>query len=144
MVTTVFLVFLLVILHKMILNLFKLTEIQRFYLLYKNYVQTPNFGFFQYQPDIIDLMKDAQVESFSTFIDVSSSISVDGLENLNLLKSDVIEKMNERFQTTAVIFRGRIYEALNPIYWIQLVVMLIAQVLAYFIVIPSKSTTIIF
>lgn len=103
------------------------------------------YEFLQYKPQIISLFKEAGVKNFSfTHIEQISYSSglrydLDGFDNLNSIRSDVVSNIKSKFEETIGIFRHNMLQSFNPLYWVEFIVKFPAKLISFLDLSPPKS-----
>lgn len=142
--------FIAIILVKVVLNLVKYFQCKHYLKEYQDYIGDRNWEFIEHQPQIINLFKQAGIEdSFLPHIEpvgfgfVSKS-NVSVFNNLGANDTRVIEITFHKFHQAMGVYRSRLIEALNPLYWIEFLVNLPARILTYLGVPPESIVIKIF
>lgn len=130
------------ILVKLVLNLFRLKRLQSLYGEYKNYLNSHRegkvtYGFYEKKREIIELLKQAGVKS-STMIKMSplypgyaSKNVVDLFENMAVYDDEVCNLMIAAFNEAIGVYKKRLIDSINPLFWIECIVFLPQHIYAY-------------
>lgn len=129
--------FAIIIAIKIILNLWKFLSVKRYLKLYKSYVEEPRNSFAQHKSQIIRLFQAASIEEPHV-----SHIEHEGYGHLtsgtvstfaNLMNTDysVVSFNVFAFNQAIGVFRTRMFESLNPLFWIEAIIMLPKHILSY-------------
>jgi hypothetical protein len=138
----IFILFIVVI--KIMVNLYKLIRCQKIYALYKQYVSRINSDFVKYIPAAKKLFYEAGIED--SIIPAARPIgygyivsaNVSSFKNMQFLGSDVVPIIDMAFNQASTIFKQNIVDAINPLYWLDLVVFLPKHI-TYYLNIPSDN-----
>jgi hypothetical protein len=133
-----------IVVVKITVNLYKLIRCQKIYDLYKQYVSRINSDFLQYIPAANKLFYEAGIED--SIIPAAkpigygyiASTNVSSFKNMQFLGSDVVPIIDMAFNQAITIFKQNIVDAINPLYWLDLVVFLPKHI-TYYLNIPSDK-----
>ena len=146
-VKTVLSIFSVIILIKVLINFQKYFRCKLLFRKYKTYMKNPEWEFLEFQPQIVSLLKDAGIEdSMVTVVQPigygnlqSSHVSV--FSNISNRRSDVVGMVQGKFHQALGVYRSRIFESVNPLYWIEFFINLPKRLLTY-IGVPAESIVI--
>jgi len=122
--------FLVIIFIKVILNLNNYYQIKKYYDKYINYIKDNNWKFNEYQKKIIQLFEDADVED--SFVPVVEPVgyghvttaTVSLFKNLNITTEDIVGLSQKAFHHAIGVYRQRMIDAINPLYWLKTILYL--------------------
>lgn len=144
MYLSVFFTIVSIILLRFVLYLDKLIRIKRYLEAYKNYLRNPTFEFAQKKPQIIQLFKDAGLKDFvisrlePAGFGHLRTLAVSGFENIALREADVVDGIRSRFNEAIGIFRHRMLQSINPLFWLEMIFKLPQHIFAFVGVLPDK------
>ncbi|NQU29988.1 MAG: hypothetical protein HQ525_04915 [Anaerolineae bacterium] len=104
-----------------------------------------NWRFAEQAPQVIQLFKNAGIDDIKM-----SNIEPDGyggllkfhpsvFENLAVKRQEIVNHVLRMFHEAIGIYRHRVFEALNPLYWLEVIVFLPKRVLEYVGVSPDTA-----
>lgn len=124
----------------------KLKQIQKFKILYYEYIGGKlEYEFVQNKPQIISLFKEAGIKNFSVNhieqISYNSGLrySLDGFDNMNSNRSDIVPIIKGKFEETIGVFKFNMTQSFNPLYWMEFVIRFPTKLLDYLNLSPPKS-----
>ncbi|MBI2032336.1 MAG: hypothetical protein HYT09_01695 [Candidatus Levybacteria bacterium] len=132
---------------KVLYNLYYFWTAERYYKEYKEYVKDSKSWFIkEHRQQIVKLFKKAgledtnqpDVEPIGYGLVSTGSFSV--YRNLALLRNDIVIIINGQFREALGIYKQRIFEAFNPIYWVEQLIFLPRIIFSY---LGIKSTNVI-
>ena len=140
----------LIVILKIILNVYYLVRVKRYYSLYNEYVKDPKWEFYQYKPSIIKLIKMAGVkDSFTPLVKPAGfgkliSANLSTFDNITLTDRGVPQAITGMFNEAIGVYKSRIIDAVNPLFWVELVIFLPKKIAKYLDVNPEKFLVKIF
>ena len=131
----------------MTLNLNKLFRSRFMLKKYHKYISEPDIKFAESVPAIENLFKSAgledpqvtHVESVGFGHFQKAQVSV--FRNLTNRREDVVGLTIQMLHKAIGIYRGRAIDAINPFYWIELVITLPKQIFSYLGIPPEKTSS---
>lgn len=118
-------------------NLIKLRSLKKLFAGYKKYIKDPNVSFNEKKPQIIKLFRQAKIEDFAiNRLEPKGyghllNVQAKGFSNLNLIDGEVITIITQKFHEAIGVFKSRIYEVINPLFWIEFLLKLPTYILEY-------------
>lgn len=125
------------ILFKLLLNISQYIKAKLFYTGYLKWVKSPNENFKTYKESIKKLFKVAGIKDNSVphvqpvgfgFVQTNSASVMD---NMFVLRKDIVQLMFENFQSAIGVYRSRIFETFSPLYWIECIIFLPEKLFQY-------------
>lgn len=123
---------------RFIVCLNRLIQIKRYHKSYQDYLKNPTFSFSEKKPQIINLFKNAEVTNFviprlepAGFGQIAQ-MKLDGFENLTLIDNEIVTIVESKFHEAIGVFRHRLLQTINPIFWIEFVFKLPEYMFEYF------------
>jgi hypothetical protein len=129
---------------RFIIYLYKLRQIIRYYKLYIEYLNAPKYEFSQHKPQIIDLFKEADLEDFPiqrlepAGYGQLKAFEGSGFANITSTDGEVVTNIKRRFNEAAGVFRHRMIQSVNPLFWIEFTFKLPQYLFQYLGVLPDK------
>lgn len=126
------------------MNLSRYIQCKRLLAVYERYIKEPKWTFVENQLQVINLFKGAGVED-STVTHVeeigygnlqSSRPSV--FKNMPVRREDIVRITLGMFHRAIGVYRSRMIETINPLYWIETIIFLPRQILNYLGVTPES------
>lgn len=123
---------------RFIVCLNRLIQIKRYHKSYHEYIKKPTFEFNEKKPQIISLFKNAGVTNFvvpriePAGFGQLAQMKLDGFANLTLVDTEIITIVEGKFHEAIGIFRHRLLQTTNPIFWIEFVFKLPEYMFDYF------------
>ena len=106
--------------------------------MYNAYLKDPKWEFFEYQPQIVKLFKEAEIEDNTvTYVEnvgygkILADAHVSVMSNIGNTRADVVTMVTSMFHKAKGTYRSRMLEAINPIYWLEFVIFLPKNVFRY-------------
>jgi hypothetical protein len=130
-------VFAVIVFIKVIINVNNYYQCKRLFRKYNNYLKDCNWSFLGYQKKIIQLFEDANIHDGSVPVVEPVGYShvmkanVSFFQNLNNTREDIVSLTVKAFHQAFGVYRMRIIDAINPLYWIKLIVYLPKKTLSY-------------
>lgn len=135
---------LILILIRFILYSYKLKRIKFYFKLYFEYVEHPDFKFHQYKSQIVQLFNDADLSDFSiqriepVGYGKLQSFSAKGFDNLTNIDREIIDIITSKFNEAIGVFRFRMLQSINPLFWIEFIFKLPQYLFEFLGVLPDK------
>jgi hypothetical protein len=138
-------IFLIVLALKFLMNFSRYFQCKRFLAEYERYVNEPKWTFVESEPQVVKLFSSAGVKD-STFSHVeeigygnlqSSRPSV--FNNMSVRREDVVHITLRMFHKSIGVYRSRMLDTINPLYWIETIIYLPKQILNYLGVVPESA-----
>lgn len=129
--------FLLIIVYKIILNIYRYIKCVRLETKYVDFFQKNKTQNLSYKAEIEELfkfagVKDAQLPiSQPTGLGQCATFNVSSIENMFVPDKRTLVFVLDMFTEAKGVFRKRIIEAINPIYWIQTIIFLPQKIVDY-------------
>lgn len=133
-----------VVLLRFIVYLNKLIRIGNYFEAYNDYLHNPNFEFVQKKPQIIQLFKDAGLKDFvisrlePAGFGHLRTLAVSGFENIALRDAEVVDAIRGRFNEAIGVFRHRMWQSVNPLFWLEFIFKLPQYIFEFVGVLPDK------
>ena len=132
---------------KFLINLSRYIQCKWYLSRYQSHIKKPAWEFVEHSLQIVRIFKGAGVEDVTVsnveFIGFghfqSSRPSV--FSNLTVTREDVVGAVLNMFYKSIGVYRSRMLETINPLYWVELIIFLPKQALNY-IGIPPESAVI--
>ena len=140
----ILIVFFSVVFFRCIIYLEKLIKIKKYFKRYLDYCQNPTFEFNQYRSQILQLFKDVDIKDSAVHklkpvgYGQIQNISMSALDNITLLDHDVVAHMRSRFNEAIGVFRHRMLQSFNPLFWLEMIFKLPQYLLQFLGVLPDK------
>ena len=129
--------FLVILAIKFLINLSRCVQCKRYLSKYHGYINKSTWGFVEHSPQIVKIFNSAGVED-STVSNVRSvgfghfqSSQASVFDNLEVKREDVVNLVKRMFYKSIGVYRSRMYETINPLYWVELIVFLPKHALNY-------------
>lgn len=112
---------------------------------YYKYLNHGRFDFLQNKQQIIELFKLAGVKNFgATYVQPVSYgqgiiHNLNGFNNINVMREDIIGNVRMAFEESIGVFKNRMRQSFNPIYWIELVIRLPEKLFSFVSITPPTS-----
>ncbi|KAA3659973.1 MAG: hypothetical protein DWQ10_07675 [Calditrichaeota bacterium] len=137
-------IFVIIILLKLLFNISKYIQCKRYLKKYLDWLENQTWRMTEYKSRVIKLLKDAEVkDSYVGFAEPlglgqiqTGSLSV--MSNFPNAREDIVSLMLTMFHQAIGVYRSRIKDSFNPLYWIEFVLTLPKQVFGY-LGIPAES-----
>jgi len=142
--------FVICIVLRFIVNLYKYNRIRQLHDKYLNYLSTETYTFAQNKREIIGLLKEAGLQDFSIihqeFMGYGqyANMTISGFDNMTSRRVDIVTNINLRFNEAIGVYRQRFKEAFNPIFWIEFIFKLPQYLFEFFGVLPEKVVVKVF
>ena len=130
-------IFGLVILVKLTINLSRYLTCIRYHKMYNANLKKPEWKIEEIQPQIAKLFKEAGIEdSHVPYVEPVGynhiiTTTVSALENIGTRRQDVVQNITAMFHRAKGIYRGRMLDAINPLYWLMLIIYLPKNLFQY-------------
>jgi hypothetical protein len=132
------------------INLSYLLRTKKLFKKYQAHTASPKFEFAEYIPEIQALFKGASIKD-QRFPDVTlagygyvTTGTYSCFDNIFLMDERVVAGITVMFYSTIGVFKRRLFESFNPLYWILFIVYLPKNILGYFGIPPEKTIVKIF
>lgn len=125
------------LIYRIIHNLTRLISIKKLYSDYQEYLKNPQYSFSQKVPRIIKLFNNAEIENFtvSKFREAGygrlRKSKIKGFSNVAFTDPEFVPKIHGKFHEARGVFKGRIWETINPLFWIEFVLKLPTYILEF-------------
>ena len=124
------------ILYSVSINWFHLRETNQLYSAYLEYIEKRNPEFVENKHRILELFNKAGIQDkilpTSTFVGMGiKNYKYSVHDNLEMVSEDTKRVVNYSFREAIGVFRSRIKNAINPLYWIEFIFFLPKVVLNY-------------
>lgn len=132
-----FIVFLLILAYKLISNVINLIKIKYYKFLYDDFIENNSDDIFQHRNHVVELFKKANIPNLSYPITQYTGCNMVSNGHTSIFTTfptkDVrfLQPTEIAFKDAIGIFRGRIFECFNPVYWIECILFLPKNVLKY-------------
>ena len=134
---TILYFFLAILIIKFVLNLSRFIQCKCYLSKYNNYIKDPKWGFIELSHQVVTLFKNAGVEDttvpnvqfigFGNFQASNPSV----FSNISVIRKDIVSYVIGMFHQAIGIYRTRVLETFNPLYWIESIIFLPKQILNY-------------
>jgi hypothetical protein len=144
MILNVIFIFVILISARFIIYAYKLYQIRRYFGIYEEYINNPSNDFKQHKPQILELFKDANVSDFSinrlepAGFGQLKKINFSGFNNIGLLEAEIVVLIRGSFNETIGVFRHRMYQSINPLFWLEFIFKLPQYIFEFVGVLPDK------
>ena len=129
--------FLAILAIKFLINLSRYVQCKWYLSKYHGYIDKSTWGFVEHTLQIVRIFKSAGVEDFTV-----SNVKAIGFghfqssrpsvfNNLEVKREDIVSLVQRMFYQSIGVYRSRMYETINPLYWIELIVFLPKHALNY-------------
>ena len=133
-----------IIVYKLVINFSRYRQVKQEFERYKEYLKDSKWEFTQHTPKIIKLFQDANVKDNVVHAVepvgygqlLTGNVSV--FNNIANRREDVVESVYSKFHQSIGIYRSRMWDAINPLYWVEFILMLPKQLLSYLGVKPES------
>ncbi|HMJ46800.1 MAG TPA: hypothetical protein VK498_05690 [Ferruginibacter sp.] len=121
-----------------------MNRIKKYFKLYKVYLDTPDYKFHKYKSQIVQLFKDADLPDFGiqrlepAGYGQLKQINAGGYQNITVRENDIVAAVTSRFHEAEGVFRYRMLQSINPLFWIEFVFKLPQYLLEFVGVLPEK------
>lgn len=122
---------------KFLINFSRFNQSKWYYSKYKKYITKPTWGFVEHEHQIVKLFRDAGVEDnrvpmieplgYGKILTGQTSV----FSNISITREDVVGSVRHMFHQTIGIYRSRMLETINPLYWIESIIFLPKRILNY-------------
>ncbi len=137
--------FIIILIIKFVINFSRYWRCKNYLAKYEEYFKNPDWKFVQNSVQIVELLKNAGIEdSVVTAVEPigfgkiqSSHPSV--FDNLTTIREDVVGLVLLKFHKAIGVYRSRMLETINPIYWVELAIFLPKHILSYLGVSPEST-----
>lgn len=132
-----FICFLVLWFGRLLINLYYFFRIKKLYVIYINYWAKNSYKATQYKTEIIEIFKKAGIKD--SRIGYSQPIGFGQLQtgtasvinNMFVNRNDILIAMNDYFNDAIGIFRKRIFQNFNIVYWIECILFLPRTIFEY-------------
>jgi len=141
---TILLILLALVVARFIIYFTKLQSTKKYFRLYEDYIQKPTFEFHQHGPQIVQLFKDADLSDFQIHriepvgYGKLRTINTSGYANITLIEADVVGTMRSKFNEAIGVFRHRMLQSINPLFWLEFAFKLPQFLFEFVGVLPDK------
>lgn len=133
----IFYIFIAIILIKIAINMTRYLRCKHFLNLYQEFIEKKSWKLEENKHEIIDLLITAGIEDSKVpYIEpvgygyvVNTFASV--LDNISIRREDIVDHFLKMLHNAIGVYRKRIFEALNPFYWIETIVFLPRAIFTY-------------
>jgi len=138
------LVFAILVLYKVISNAVRYRQVKHYLVVFERHLKEPSWEMDEAKLKVIALLKGAGVQDAIVPV---ADVVLPGLvrrgklsvfNNLPTLRDDVYPLAGSMLHQAMGVYRGRVFEALNPLYWIELALNLPRHVVGY-LGVPAQS-----
>lgn len=137
--------FLAIIAVKFVINFANYIQCKRYLARYKQYINEPDWKFVEHKSRIVKLLKDAGVsDSTVPYVEPvgfgyirRASVSVQ--KNITATRGDVVGSSTAMLHEAIGVYRSRMLETFNPLYWIEFLIHLPKQTLGYLGISPEST-----
>lgn len=129
---------------KILINLSRYIQCRLYLTSYLHYIKKPSWGFVEQTPQIIRLFINAGIEDaivssvewigFGYFQTSKPSV----FNNISVTRNDIVNLALKMFHRSIGIYKSRLIETINPIYWIELIIFLPKKISNYLGVSPES------
>jgi hypothetical protein len=144
MLNLLFLVFVAIII-KILLNLWKYIRCRDYLNKYFKYLKKPKYDFIENKLLIVELLRSAGVND-SSFPNAEAlgmgqvvTYSASVLDNLSSRETRIVETVIDMFHQAIGVYRSRIIESVNPLYWIEFAINLPKNIFRYLGISPENT-----
>jgi hypothetical protein len=122
---------------KLLINIPKYFAARRYLNKYMEWLTERNSNLIEYKSQVIKLIKDAGVkDTFVPSVDLAGfgyvrTGQASVLENFPNNREDIAEFTYKMFRQAIGVYRSRIFETFNPLYWLEFIINLPKQILIY-------------
>jgi hypothetical protein len=142
--------FLVIALLKLLINAWKYIQCKHYLGKYLKWVANPTWDLVEHRSRVIRLLQDAGVQD--SYRGVSEPVGymqirtgdASVMANFPSRREDFFVVMKGMFHQANGVYRSRILETFNPLYWVEFVINLPGQILGYLGVSPESLLTKIF
>ena len=126
-----------IIIYKFLLNLIKCLKLKKFQNEYLDFLAKKNVNPSLHKNEIMQLLKDADVQDVSSTISQPSGYGMIATQNASVMTNypssilPLVKGMMELFDNGIGEYKKRYMEALSPLYWIDLIVFFPKHLLEY-------------
>ncbi len=129
---------------KLVINLWNFVQCKRHLCEYTRYIENPTWRFVEHRPQIVQLMKGAGITD--KFVSDTKHIGygliqpyrLSVLDCMDMERDDIFGLMTRNFHEAIGVYRSRMWETVNPLYWVEWIIYLPREVVGYFGV-PEES-----
>jgi hypothetical protein len=122
---------------KLIVNCQRYIRTRIYFKRYKKYIEDPTWDFHEYKHQFIKLFKDAGInDSLVPVVNpvgmgLVQTANVSFFSNVNITREDIVNLMIKSFHEAIGVYRSRIIETFNPLFWLEFVVFLPMKIFKY-------------
>lgn len=126
-----------IILMKITINGFRLIRLKQLENSYKKFTETPILSFHEKKYEIVELFKKAGLSDryFTQMVPIGlghgTARNITLFDNIGTPDPDIVLLLITYFKEAAGIFKKRIFDSLNPIYWIEFLIFLPQNIIYY-------------
>lgn len=130
-------VILIVLVIKFILNLIHFLQCKYYLNLYTNWCKNDGWKMFELKQKIILLLKNANVTDAvvpnveAVGYGLVSTCNISVFDNFPHNRRDMFEIMKNKFHEAIGVYRSRMIDTINPIFWVQYIIYLPKNILIY-------------
>jgi len=130
-------IFLAIVVVKFVMNFANLIQCSRYLDRYAQYVKEPDWEFVEHKHQILNLLERAGVSDATVPLVEpvgfgyirTGDVSVQ--ENITVRRKDVVDSFIDMLHQAIGVYRSRMLETFNPLYWIEFIIHLPKQTLRY-------------
>lgn len=140
-------IFLVVLFLKVTVNASKYIQCKRYLEKYLDWIEKPDWNLIEHKSKVINLFQGAGVpDSFAGVVEPMGfgqirTANVSVMANFPNQREDFFFSTRAMFHQAIGVYRSRMIEAINPLYWIEFIINLPRQVLGYLGVAPESLVT---
>ncbi len=137
-------VFAVLLLLKFVINFSKYVRTKQHLSRYKKWLSDPNWSLVESRAQVIRLLKDAGVEDVEIGVTQPIGFNQVQVANVSVMRNfpnkgrDFAAHTHRLFSQAIGTYRSRMFETFNPLYWIEAIINLPRELLAY-LGIPPES-----
>ncbi len=125
------------LLLRFIVFLSKYWQTKSYYKKYLDYIGNPSYKFDEIKPQIVKLFEEAGIKNFTISrlepagFNKIRKLEINGFQNLALIDSELITIVHQKFHEAIGIFRNRMIQSFNPIFWLEFIFKLPSHLFKY-------------
>lgn len=133
----IIIIFLLIFAYKLVSNILYLVKIKYYKFLYDDFIENNSISIFQHKNHVVELFKKANISNNSYPITQFTGYNMVANGHTSVFTAfptkDIrfLQPTELAFNNAIGVFRGRIFECLNPVYWVDCVLFLPKNILKY-------------
>jgi hypothetical protein len=136
--------FIVILIIKFLINLSRYMQCKSLLKEYENYVVHPSWTLTEKTSHIVRLFKEADIQDAAVGYSepigfgkvLTGTVSVFG--NISTRTDDVVQRVLRMFHEAIGVYRSRMWETINPLYWIESIIFLPRQLFIYLGVPPES------